>query len=166
MPPEHLCCCLLGESLSPISGSPQSTAVKHSRQIRDKPLAQQHLEKKKKIFPALESCFILRKQPGKISCPHPLPVPPPSSHHSHPMYLFFLSDQRAAFGLFQTTNINHQDRTCSFYMVGLCWTAKQFCRLLEWAIGWVKARSSKSRLVSQRQLCRLRLLWPFLFIFV
>lgn len=68
----------------------------------------------------LEVVSFSENQTWQNSCPHPLRVPPHNSHHSHPMYLFILSDQRAAFGLFQTANINHQDRTCSFYMVGLC----------------------------------------------
>lgn len=117
-------------------------------------------------FPPPKLFHSQKTEPGKNFCPQPLPVLPPSSHHSHSMYLFFSSDQRAAFRLFQTANVNHRDRTCSFYMMGLCWAAKHFCRLLAWAIGWVKERSSKPQLVSQRQLLSPRLLWPFLFIFV
>lgn len=115
-------------------------------------------KKKKKCFFWL--CFLPPPPP------RPLPVPPPSFHHSHPIYLFFLSDRRATFGLFQTADVNHQDGAFSFYTVGLCRTMKHFCRFLVWAIDWVKTRSSKSRVVSWRQLLSLRLLWHFLFIFV
>lgn len=115
-------------------------------------------------LPPSKAVSFSENKPWKNSCP--FLVPPPSFHHSHPTYLFFLSDHRAAFGLFQTANVNHQDRALSFYTVGLCRTMKHFCRHLVWAIGWVKTRSLQSRVVSQRQLVSLRLLWHFLFIFV
>lgn len=117
-------------------------------------------------LPPSKAVSFSENKPWKNSCPCPFLVPPPSFHHSHPTYLFFLSDHRAAFGLFQTANVSHQDRALCFYTVGLCRTMKHFCRHLVWATGWVKTRSLQSRVVSQRQLVSLRLLWHFLFIFV
>lgn len=72
-------------SCSPVPGSPQSTAGMYSLQTRDNLLAHEHLWGEKNSSSKIG--LLRRLSPPKTS-PCLLPAPPPSSHHSHPTYLF------------------------------------------------------------------------------
>lgn len=72
-------------SCSPVPGSPQSTAVTYSLQTRGNLLVHAHLWGEKNTSSKVG--LLRRLSPPKTS-PCPLPAPPPSSHHSHPTYLF------------------------------------------------------------------------------